>query len=178
MVLIPEVVNSVSKPVIAAGGFADGKTLVAALALGAIGVQMGTRLIATQESEFHQAWKDLLVSSTEEDALVARGFFGPMRFLRNRRGIDLVDATLRGAPDLYKGIPCGATQEILDLELGGLDNLNHHVDDASVLCGTVAGRVHDIPTVRELFERIISEAEAIVTRLGNMGAFELQSGKM
>lgn len=167
MVLIPEVVDSVTKPVIAAGGFADGKTFVAALALGAIGVQMGTRLIATQESEFHQAWKDLIVSSTEEDALVARGFFGPMRFLRNRRGIDLVDATLRGAPDLYKGIPCEATREILDLELGGLDNLNHHVDDASVLSGTVAGRVHDIPTVRELFARIMSEAEVILAGLKN-----------
>jgi len=168
MVLIPEVVNSVTKPVIAAGGFADGKTLVAAFALGAIGVQMGTRLIATQESEFNEAWKDLIVSSTEEDALVARGFFGPMRFLRNRRGIDLVDATLRGAPDLYKGIPCGATQEILDLELSGLDNLNHNVDDASVLGGTVAGRVHDIPTVRELFAKIMSEAEGTLAQLRSM----------
>ena len=128
---------------------------------------MGTRLIATQESEFHQAWKDVIVASTEEDALVARGFFGPMRFLRNRRGIDLVDATLRGAPDLYKGIPCAATEEILDLELGGLDNLNHNVDDASVLSGTVAGRVHDIPTVRELFARIMTEAEDILAHFRN-----------
>ncbi|MBD3185604.1 hypothetical protein GF325_02150, partial [Candidatus Bathyarchaeota archaeon] len=67
MVLVPEVVKDVSKPVIAAGGFADGASLVAALALGAIGIQMGTRFIATKESDFEQGWKELLVKATEED---------------------------------------------------------------------------------------------------------------
>ena len=124
MVLVPEVVKRVAPtPVVAAGGFADGVSLAAALAMGAIGVQMGTRFIATKESDFDQAWKELVVKSTEEDALVARGFFGPMRFLRNRRALDLVDATIRGAPGLYKGNPCESTQEILDLEIDGLNNL-------------------------------------------------------
>ena len=109
MVLIPEVMAAVQKPVVAAGGFADGRTLVAALALGAIGVQMGTRFIATRESDFDQAWKEILVKATEEDTLVARDFFGPMRFIRNTRAIELVDAAVRGCPDLYKRIPCGST---------------------------------------------------------------------
>ncbi|MBW1801982.1 MAG: nitronate monooxygenase, partial [Deltaproteobacteria bacterium] len=120
MVLIPEVVKAVNKPVVAAGGFADGRSLVAALALGAVGIQMGTRFIATRESDFEQGWKEHLVSATEEDTLVARGFFGPMRFVRNTRAIDLVDATIRSAPDLYKGLPTGSSREIMDLEVGGL----------------------------------------------------------
>ena len=170
MVLLPEVVKRVSPtPVVAAGGFADGVSLAAALAMGAIGVQMGTRFIATKESDFEQVWKELVVKSTEEDALVARGFFGPMRFLRNRRALELVDATIRGTPDLYKGNPCGSTQELLDLEIGGLANLfQGKIDEAAVLGGTVAGRVHDIPTVQELCDRIMEEAEATIRNLESL----------
>jgi enoyl-[acyl-carrier protein] reductase II len=168
MVLLPEVVKCVAPtPVVAAGGFADGVSLAAALAMGAIGVQMGTRFIATKESDFEQGWKELIVKSTEEDALVARGFFGPMRFLRNSRALELVDATIRGTPDLYKGNPCGSTQELLDLEIGGLANLfQGKMDQAAVLGGTVAGRIHDIPTVQELCDRIMKEAEAAIKDLG------------
>ncbi len=168
MVLLPEVVKRVSPtPVVAAGGFADGVSMAAAFAMGAIGVQMGTRFIATKESDFEQVWKELVVQSTEEDALVARGFFGPMRFLRNRRALELVDATVRGTPDLFKGNPCGSTQELLDLEIGGLDNLfQGKMDEAAVLGGTVAGRVHDIPSVQELCDRIMEEAEATLRNLG------------
>jgi NAD(P)H-dependent flavin oxidoreductase YrpB (nitropropane dioxygenase family) len=170
MVLLPEVVKRVSPtPVVAAGGFADGVSLAAALAMGAIGVQMGTRFIATRESDFEQVWKEMVVKSTEEDALVARGFFGPMRFLRNRRALELVDATIRGTPDLYKGNPCGSTQELLELEIGGLANLfQGKIDEAAVLGGTVAGRVHDIPTVQELCDRIMEEAEAAIRNLESL----------
>jgi len=170
MVLLPEVVKRVSPtPVVAAGGFADGVSLAAALAMGAIGVQMGTRFIATKESDFEQVWKELVVKSTEEDALVARGFFGPMRFLRNRRALELVDATIRGTPDLYKGNPCGSTQELLDLEIGGLTNLlQGKTDEAAVLGGTVAGRIHDIPTVQELCDRIMEEAEVTIRSLESL----------
>jgi enoyl-[acyl-carrier protein] reductase II len=170
MVLLPEVVKRVSPtPVVAAGGFADGVSLAAALVMGAIGVQMGTRFIATKESDFEQVWKELVVKSTEEDALVARGFFGPMRFLRNRRALELVDATIRGTPDLYKGNPCGSTQELLDLEIGGLTNLfQGKMDEAAVLGGTVAGRVHDIPTVQELCDRIMQEAEVAIRNLESL----------
>ena len=168
MVLIPEVVKSVEKPVIAAGGFADGNSLVAALALGAIGVQMGTRFIATQESDFEPSWKQLLVEASEEDTLVARGFFGPMRFVRNTRALELVDATVRGVPDLFKGIPTGSTQEILDLEVGGLENLfQGKIDATPVLGGAVAGRIHEIPTVQTLISEIMDEAEGILEKLGN-----------
>jgi len=166
MVLVPEVVQAIKKPVIAAGGFCDGRSLVAALALGAIGIQMGTRMIATKESDFEQSWKELLTKTTEEDTLIARGFFGPMRFVRNSRALKLVDATVRGAPDLYKGIPTGSTQEIIDLEVNGLENLfKGNIDETPVLGGQVAGRIHDIPTVKELIERIIKEADETLAKL-------------
>jgi NAD(P)H-dependent flavin oxidoreductase YrpB (nitropropane dioxygenase family) len=169
MVLIPEVVSVVKKPVVAAGGFADGKSLVAALAMGAIGVQMGTRFIATQESDFDPEWKQALVNATEEDSLVARGFFGPMRFIRNTQAIRLVDATIRGAPDLYKGNPTGSSQEIIDLEVKGLENLYaHKIDETPLLGGAVAGRIHDIPKVAELIDRIMTEAQE---KLHKMSSF-------
>lgn len=166
MILIPEVVSVVKKPVVAAGGFADGRTLIAALSLGAIGVQMGTRFIATKESDFDPAWKEMLVKATEEDTLVARGFFGPMRFIRNTRAIELVDAAVRGCPDLYKGIPCGSTQEILDLEIKGLQNLyDGKIDLTPVLGGQVAGRIHSIPLVKDLIESMMIEAESTLNKL-------------
>jgi NAD(P)H-dependent flavin oxidoreductase YrpB (nitropropane dioxygenase family) len=166
MVLVPEVVKGTKKPVVAAGGFADGRSLIAARALGAIGVQMGTRFIATQESDFEEGWKRMLVSATEEDTLVARGFFGPMRFLRNPRSIELVDATVRGAPDLFKGIPTGSSQEILDLEVGGLENLfQGKLDATPILSGVVAGRIHDIPKVGDLIDGIMAEAESVLEEL-------------
>jgi enoyl-[acyl-carrier protein] reductase II len=166
MVLVPEVVQCVSRPVVAAGGFSDGRSLVAALAMGAIGIQMGTRMIATKESDFAEAWKEILVSATEEDTLVARGFFGPMRFIRNTRALELVDATLRGAPDLYKGNPTGSTSEIIDLEVTGLENLfKGNIERTPVLGGQVAGRIHDIPSVKELLDRIVREADETLVKL-------------
>ncbi len=166
MVLIPEVVDSVGLPVVAAGGFSDGKSLVSALAMGAIGVQMGTRFIATEESDFERKWKELIVSCTEEDAIVARGFFGPMRFLRNTRGLELVEATIEGAPDLYKGIPTGSSQRIIDLEVGGLENLfKGDIENTPVLGGTVAGRIHKIPRVKDLIQGINTQAENILENL-------------
>ncbi len=160
MVLVPEVVKNVKLPVVAAGGCADGLSLAAALAMGAIGIQMGTRFIATKESDFEQVWKEGLTKATEEDTLVARGFFGPMRFLRNKRAIELVNATLNGAPDLYRGIPTGSSDEIINLEVSGLANLfKGDYDNTPILGGVVAGRIHDIPPVGELITRIMNEAE-------------------
>jgi enoyl-[acyl-carrier protein] reductase II len=166
MVLVPEVAERIKRPIVAAGGFCDGRSLVAALALGAVGIQMGTRFIATRESDFEQGWKELLVSATEEDSVVARGFFGPMRFIRNTRALELVDATLKGAPDLYKGIPTGSSQEILELEVGGLENLfKGDLEAAPILGGVVSGRIHNIPSVKELIDEIMQEAELVLEGL-------------
>jgi len=100
---------------------------------------------------------------------VARGFFGPMRFLRNSRALKLVDATVRGSPELYKGNPCGSTREIIDLEVGGLTNLfEGQIDEVPLLGGTVAGCIHDISTVYELCHRIMDGTEVVLRNLQSL----------
>ncbi|MHA1232914.1 MAG: NAD(P)H-dependent flavin oxidoreductase [Candidatus Helarchaeota archaeon] len=168
LVLIPEVVKQVNKPVIAAGGFCDGVSLATALTMGAVGIQMGTRCIATQESDFEPMWKQAIVKRTEEDTLVGRGLFGPMRFLRNSQSLKIVDETIKGASDLFKGIPVNSTPEIMKLEMTGLEKLFDGDEDNSVILGgVVTGRIHSIPTVKELFDSIMSEAEEIIKNLPN-----------
>ncbi|MBD3228750.1 MAG: hypothetical protein GF329_11245 [Candidatus Lokiarchaeota archaeon] len=166
VVLVPEVVKRVNTPVIAAGGFCDGNSLAAALAMGAVGIQMGTRCIATQESDFVQMWKEAIVERSEEDTLIARGLFGPMRFLRNKQSLRLVDETIKGASDLFRGIPVPSTNEIMKLEMEGLSKmLDEDEENSIILGGIVSGRIHEIPKVKELFDSIMEDAEKIITNL-------------
>lgn len=166
MVLLPEVVKNVNIPVIGAGGFADGASLAAALSLGAIGIQMGTRFIATKEADFQQMWKEALVKRAETDTLVARGLFGPMRFLRNQMSLKVVDETISGASDLFRGIPCPSNEKIMRIELEGLSSLYDEIEDESIILGgVVTGRIHSILTVKELLESTITEAEEIISKL-------------
>ncbi len=168
MVLLPEVVRSVKVPVIGAGGFADGATLVAALALGGIGVQMGTRFIATKEGDFQQFWKEELVKATEFDTIVGRGIFGPMRFLINKASLEVVDATIEGASDLYRGKQCPSTEKIQKLEgRGFLKLIDEDKDESLMNAGVVTGRIHSIPSVHDLMESIMKEAEEIIKGMPN-----------
>lgn len=166
MVLIPEVVKQVAVPVIAAGGICDGATLAAALALGAKGVQMGTRFIATKESDFQPIWKQAILDRDERKTLVARGFFGPMRFLRNPQSAAIVEATLKNIGAFYLGEPMDSTTEILGLEKEGFDRLlDGERNRALMLAGEVSGRVGDMPSVSELIQRTVREAEGVIKNL-------------
>ncbi len=167
IVLIPEVVKQVNKPVVAGGGMCDGVSLAAALAMGAVGIQMGTRMIATQESDFEQMWKEAIVKRTEQDTLVGRGLFGPMRFLRNSQSLKIVDETIKlEGGKLFKGIPVGSNMAIMRLEMDGLANLfDGDEDNSIILGGVVTGRIHSIPKVKELFDSIMTEAEEIIKTL-------------
>ncbi len=168
IVLLPEVVKTVNKPVVGAGGFCDGASLAAALALGAIGIQMGTRFIATQEADFEQKWKDAILEREETDTLVARGIFGPMRFLRNPMSLKVLDETISNASDLFRGNPCPSNDKIMNLEMDGLRNLMDNAkgaDDSIVLGGVVTGRIHNIPSVKDLVEGIVKDAEQIIREL-------------
>ncbi|MHA1266821.1 MAG: NAD(P)H-dependent flavin oxidoreductase [Candidatus Helarchaeota archaeon] len=167
MVLIPEVVKQVNKPIVAGGGMSDGVSLAAALAMGAIGIQMGTRMIATQESDFEPMWKEAIVKRTEQDTLVGRGLFGPMRFLRNAQSLKIIDETIKlEGGNLFKGIPVGSNEAIMRLEMDGLANLfNGDEENSIILGGSVVGRIHSIPKVKDLFDSIVKEAEAIIQSL-------------
>jgi NAD(P)H-dependent flavin oxidoreductase YrpB (nitropropane dioxygenase family) len=108
-------------------------------------------------------WKEQLVKATEFDTIVGRGIFGPMRFLINRASLEVIDETIKGASDLYRGKPCPSTDEIRILEETGFRKLIDEDEDASLMnAGVVTGRIHSIPTVHELIDSIMTEAEEII----------------
>ncbi|MFW9812646.1 MAG: NAD(P)H-dependent flavin oxidoreductase [Candidatus Thorarchaeota archaeon] len=169
MVLVPAVAKAVKTPVVGAGGFCDGKTLAAALCLGAVGVQMGTRFIATQESDFEPMWKQSILKREERQTLVGRGLFGPMRFLRNRRAEEIVEQTLQDLPNFYLGEPLDSNEKILELERTGfVDLMDEKEESALMFGGEVAGRIENLPTAKELIDSMVAEASEV---LGNVPKF-------
>ena len=166
MVLIPGVAATSPLPVIAAGGICDGRTVAAAMALGAAGVQMGTRFIATKECDFWDVWKRAVINSSDRDTLVGRGMFGPMRFIKNAMSEKLVEKTTERTPAFFKGQPVELDKEILEIEREGFARLiEDDADGSLILGGEVSGRIDDLPFVRELIERIAGEAEEIIKSL-------------
>ena len=165
VVLLPAVVRAVGCPMVAAGGFCDGVSLAAALCLGAVGVQMVTRFIATQESDFEDVWKGAIIEREERQTLTGRGIFGTMRFLRNRRAEKIVEQTLKDIPEFYLGRPVPSSERILSLEREGFDCLlDGDSDNALMFGGECMGRISDLPTVNELIERMIEEAQQVLRR--------------
>jgi enoyl-[acyl-carrier protein] reductase II len=163
MVLVPAVAKAVQPPVVAAGGVCDGASMAAALCLGAKGVQMGTRFIATKESDFEQIWKQAVVDREERQTLHGRGLFGPMRFIRNKRAEQLVEQTLSDVPRFYLGEPVESNETILDLEREGFDRLiDADADSALMFGGECVGRISSIPTVQELIDEIVAEAAGVL----------------
>jgi NAD(P)H-dependent flavin oxidoreductase YrpB (nitropropane dioxygenase family) len=158
MVLLPEVVEKVRIPVVGTGGFCDGKGLAAALALGAAGIQMGTRFIATQECDFRQSYKEKVLSITDDrDTVVTKGVFGELRYLKSPGSLKLAELVKTGAPE----------KETWDLEVQSHEAIDS--DDpgekAAWPGGESAARVDDIPTAKELIERTVSQAEEVIKGL-------------
>jgi NAD(P)H-dependent flavin oxidoreductase YrpB (nitropropane dioxygenase family) len=160
LVLIPQVVDAVKVPVIAGGGIADARGFVAALALGAEGVLMGTRFLATTECPIPLSLKKRLIEAqSTETMFVMRTLSDPMRALRNKLTTEVEELEDKGAlPEQI--IPMLAGQRTLKaMEAGDVEN-------ALLACGQIVGLVHDIPTVKELAESIMSEATAVYEQLG------------
>jgi enoyl-[acyl-carrier protein] reductase II len=161
-VLVSEAVKQCKKPVVACGGFSDGHGIAAALAMGAVGVQMGTRFIVTKESEFHQNYKDFILRSKDSDTMVCQGAFGPIRLLKNKY------AEHHGEI-LSKDEKMAAESE-LDVAAITEDNKKYglvyegDIENGPVLCGQSCGNVKDIPTVKELIERMMKEAEEAIKK--------------
>jgi len=169
MVLLPAVVKAVNTPVIGAGGFGSGASLVAALALGAAGVQMGTRFLATKESDFQKVHKDYIVKGGERDTIVARGVVGPLRWLKNEAAMEFTQLTIDKAPGVYLGI----TEDLADVarELRSKEDEGWEAQfrgdgpKALMPAGEIVGLVDDLPAVKELVEKIMDEAEKTVRDL-------------
>ena len=159
MILLPRAAEELKIPFVASGGMADARSLVAALALGAEGMNMGTRFIATKEAPVHDNVKRALVEADElQTRLVMRPIRNTERVLKNRA----VDELLRLEQE--KGAALGI-DDIRHLVAGSENRKvlqEGEMDAAAWSCGMVAGLIHDIPTVKELIDRIMSEAEALI----------------
>jgi NADH:quinone reductase (non-electrogenic) len=156
MVLIPQVVDAVSIPVIASGGIGDGRGLMAALSLGAEGIEMGTRFIATKECvHANDVYKNALVSGSESDTVVIKRSLGaPARAIANNWTKKILEIEKSG----------GDYEKLKDY-ISGTANRRYiydgAVDEGFAWAGQVMGLIKDIPSVSELFQRMISEAEQI-----------------
>ncbi|NBS99735.1 MAG: nitronate monooxygenase [Betaproteobacteria bacterium] len=159
-ILLPRAADELKIPFVASGGMADGRSLVAALALGAEGINMGTRFIATQEAPVHQHVKDAIVAASELDTRLV------MRPLRNTERV-LKNAAVDRLLEKEKLLGTGLKFEDIIGEVAGVYPkimLEGDMDAGAWSCGMVAGLIHDIPTVKALIDRIMAEAEAIIAQ--------------
>lgn len=163
LILIPEAANKVKVPMLASGGFADGRGLVAALALGADGINMGTRFCATKEAPIHENFKNALVANDARATdIIFRTYKNSARVARNAISQQVIAAEKEGRPfqdvaELVKGVR--------GLEAYQTGDLDHGIWSA----GPVQGLIGDIPSVKDLLDRIIDDAESIIkARLGSM----------
>ncbi|MCS7286535.1 MAG: enoyl-[acyl-carrier-protein] reductase FabK [Anaerolineae bacterium] len=157
MPLVPQVVDAVKIPVIAAGGIADGRGLAAALALGAVGVQMGTRFICTEECIAHPVYKEQIVKAHDRATMVTGHSLGhPVRALKNPMVHRFQELEKKGASE----------EEIIAFGTGALRKavLEGDWENGSFMAGQSCGLIHDIVPVKVLIERIIAEAEEILTK--------------
>lgn len=162
MVLIPQVVDAVSIPVIASGGIGDGRGLMAALALGAEGIEMGTRFIATKECvDASDAYKNALISSSENDTVIIKKSIGaPARTIKNSWTDKILE--IEHTTPTYESLKEYISGEANKRFIYEGDN-----DRGFGWAGQVTGMIHDVPTVRELFERMKKEAEGIRRKWGS-----------
>lgn len=158
MILLPRAADELKIPFVASGGMADARSLVAALAMGAAGMNMGTRFIATKEAPVHPNVKKALVEATELDTqLVMRALRNTERVLRNK-GVEQLIQIEREK---------GATLKIDDIhdQVAGVYPkvmVDGDMDAGAWSCGMVVGLINDVPTVKQLIDRIMMEAEQII----------------
>ncbi|MBO9527278.1 MAG: nitronate monooxygenase [Sphingobium yanoikuyae] len=159
LILIPAAADKLSIPMIASGGFGDGRGLAAALALGAEGINMGTRFCATVEAPIHQNVKQFLVDNDERGTnLIFRKFKNTGRVAKNSVSDEVVEISLREGsafPDIQP-LVSGAKGRIA-LETGDLDA-------GLIWAGQIQGLIHDIPTCQDLITRIVDDATVIIQR--------------
>ena len=158
LILIPCTADQVSIPLIASGGFGDARGLVAALALGAEAINMGTRFMATQEAPIHENIKQRLVEAGERDtALIFRSMRNTARVFKNEVADEVVQIESKGDASI---------EDVAHLVAGerGRQAMSEGDTEGGIWsAGMVTGLIHDIPTCRELVQRIVSEAEAIIS---------------
>jgi enoyl-[acyl-carrier protein] reductase II len=162
MPLVPQVVDAVDVPVIAAGGIADGRGLVAALALGAVGIQMGTRFICTTECCAHENYKKRIVRAHDRATIVTGSSLShPVRTIRNRMSRKMARMEKDAHLDESDLITFGTGKLRLASEEGDVDN-------GSVMAGQISGLIGDVVSVETLINRIVAQAQEQITQLSKV----------
>ena len=157
-ILLPRAAEELKVPFVASGGMADGRSLVAALALGAEGMNMGTRFIATKEAPVHDKVKQAIVNASELDTrLIMRGVRNTERVINNK-GVEEILAIEREKGAALK------IEDIIEQVAGIYPRVMQQgdMDAGAWSCGMVAGLVHDVPSCQELIDRIMAEAGQII----------------
>ena len=156
MCLVPQVVDAVSIPVIAAGGIADGRGVAASFMLGAEGVQVGTRFLASEECQIHPTFKELVVKAKDTDNVVTGRTTGhPCRNIKTKFSKMLASGEKDGSltPEKFEEITLGSLRKAV---------VDGNVEEGSFLCGLIAGMVNDIKPCRDIVEEMMSQAEKLL----------------
>lgn len=161
MALLPQIVDAVDIPVIAAGGIADGRGFVAALSLGAKGVQIGTRFVCTDECIAHDKYKEAIVKAGDRDAIVTGRSTGhPVRVIKNQFTKDFIKREKENE----------SPEELVKFGEGALEKAAIHGDikNGTIMAGQISSLISDVKSCKEVIEGIIVEAEEVRKRLVNI----------
>lgn len=159
MALVPQVVDAVQIPVIAAGGIADGRQMAAAFALGAIGVQIGTCLLVSEECPIHENYKKALIKSRDNGTIVTgRSLGAPVRILKNKLGREYVKLEQQGV----------SRDELEQYTLGSLRRavLDGDTDMGSMMAGQVCGQLKEVKTIAQIIDELYKGYETCIAGLG------------
>ena len=157
MCLVPQVVDAVEIPVLAAGGIADGRGIAASFMLGAEGVQVGTRFLASEECQIHQNYKDLVIGAKDTDSVVTGRSTGhPCRNVKSKFAKRLQTSEKDGiTPEEFEQISAGSLRKaVVD---GDLEN-------GSFMCGAIAGMINDIKPCKDIVEEMFAQAEKLLNK--------------
>ncbi len=156
MCLVPQVVDALEIPVIAAGGIADGRGIAASFMLGAEGVQIGTRFLASEECQIHPTFKELVVKAKDTDSVVTGRYTGhPCRNIKTKFSKKLAGGEKDGSltPEQFEEITLGSLRKAV---------VDGNVEEGSFLCGAIAGMVNDVKPCAEIIKEMAEQAEKLL----------------
>lgn len=158
MCLVPQVVDALEIPVIAAGGIADGRGIAASFMLGAEGVQIGTRFLASEECQIHQTYKELVIKAKDTDSVVTGRYTGhPCRNVKTKFSKKLANGEKDGSltPEQFEEITLGSLRKAVQ---------DGNLDEGSFLCGAIAGMVNEIKPCDTIVKELMEQAEKLLGR--------------
>ncbi len=158
MCLVPQVVDAVEIPVIAAGGIADGRGIAASFMLGAEGVQLGTRFLAAEECQIHPTYKELVIKAKDTDSIVTGRSTGhPCRNVKTKFSKKLASGEMNGTitPDEFEEITLGSLRKAVQ---------DGNLDEGSFLCGAIAGMVNKVEPAKDMIEEMFAQAEEVLSK--------------